>query len=155
MKANQEWFTALELAGMPGMPGSARGVLKKCTKQMYVSRQRAYGKGLEYALNSLPAMTQAYLKDVTAADEKYRGFKQKEAVAHVDSAQVAINKIAAEINAMGEMALFKGWLQIRQDIAQQRMGCTTGDEFTGYAGDFILFVDAAQVVARFEREARG
>lgn len=155
MKANQEWFTVSELAGMPGMPGSTRAVLKKVNKQMYASRKRAYGKGLEYALSSLPAMTQAYLKDVASADEKARGFKKKEAAAPGCCAQAASNKVADEIMAMSEMELFKAWLTVRKSVALGRMNVTTGDEFAMHCATFALFSEAAHVVSVFEREARG
>jgi hypothetical protein len=80
---------------------------------------------------------------------------KKEPVAPVDIAQEAIDKVAGEIMAMGELALFKGWLKVRQDMARHYMNATSGEEFSGHCADFSLFADAAQVVFMFEREARG
>lgn len=59
--ALKEWFTAKELAGMPGMPGTERGVLKSLKKNLATSRTKVRGFGFEYALKSLPEETQAHL----------------------------------------------------------------------------------------------
>lgn len=55
------WFAAGELAGLPGMPTTDRNVRARAEREGWQSRPRAYGKGLEYALASLPAATQAAL----------------------------------------------------------------------------------------------
>ena len=51
-----------ELAGLLGMPGTVQGVRKWAKKNLPVSRTKEHGKGLEYALKSLPAETQAHLR---------------------------------------------------------------------------------------------
>lgn len=62
--AVKDWYTAQELAGLPGMPGSEYGVRKWVEKNLTASRTKARGKGLEYALKCLPAETQAHLVKV-------------------------------------------------------------------------------------------
>ena len=67
-----QWFTAQQLVGLPGMPTTDRGIRKQNQKNLLVYRSKLRGKGLEYALTSLPAETQAYLvaqytKDVLQA----------------------------------------------------------------------------------------
>ncbi len=59
--AIKEWFTAKELAGMPGMPGTERGVLKSLKKNLAVARTKVRGFGFEYSLKSLPTETQAHI----------------------------------------------------------------------------------------------
>lgn len=80
---------------------------------------------------------------------------KKETVSIVDKSQEAINNVAIEIMAMSEMDLFKGWLQVRQDVAQRGMKTTEGDVFIDHSVDFTMFMDARQVVFMYEREARG
>lgn len=113
MKLNQKWFATSELAGMPGMPGTKEGVFKRVKKRLYVSRLRADGKGFEYALSSLPEVTQAYLKDAIAAHEKAITPKQKQPVAPVTQAHAAtqfdeplalLRQIAADIARVKELA---------------------------------------------------
>ena len=55
------WYSAQELAGLPGMPGTDRRVRARAEKNLWVSRKMLLGKGLEYALTSLPAETQKHI----------------------------------------------------------------------------------------------
>lgn len=55
------WYSAQELAGLPGMPANERGIRKLGEKNLLASRSKVRGKGVEYALASLPAETQAHL----------------------------------------------------------------------------------------------
>lgn len=55
------WYSAQDLAGLPGMPGTDRRVRSTAEKNLWVSRAKARGKGLEYPLTALPEATRAYL----------------------------------------------------------------------------------------------
>ena len=56
------YVVAAELAGMPGMPGSIRGIQKKALRENWMSRPRkGRGGGKEYAVSSLPPETRAAL----------------------------------------------------------------------------------------------
>ena len=55
------WYSAQELAGLPGMPTTDRGVKKAAQKNLWASRSKERGKGLEYALTALPVETQKHL----------------------------------------------------------------------------------------------
>ena len=59
--ALKEWFSVQELAGMPGMPSSEFGVIKRLKKNLAINRPKVQGKGLEYALKSLPDETRAHI----------------------------------------------------------------------------------------------
>ncbi len=65
--AKTPWYSAAELVGKPGMPGSERGVLKRAERERWESREKSFGKGREYALHSLPQITQAALRQRRAA----------------------------------------------------------------------------------------
>lgn len=54
------WFTAKELAGLPGMPGSDRAIQIR-GKDSWEWRKRAGTKAVEYSLGSLPDETQQFL----------------------------------------------------------------------------------------------
>ena len=62
MSKNKNWFSVSDLRGLPGMPGTETGVRKRAKQNQYKSRKRSFGKGLEYALSSLPYETQTYLR---------------------------------------------------------------------------------------------
>lgn len=55
------WYSAQELAGLPGMPGDRTNVLRASKKNLWPSRNKLRGKGLEYPLSCLPDETQEAL----------------------------------------------------------------------------------------------
>lgn len=64
----REWFSASELSGLPGMPGTERGINKMGERGEINRRKRQRGKGWEYAIASLPpaARMQLVARDSTA-----------------------------------------------------------------------------------------
>ncbi|MCE8004260.1 transposase domain-containing protein [Billgrantia ethanolica] len=58
---DQQWFTAQELAGLPGMPTSERAILDRGKAGEIERRKKQKGKGWEYSFSSLPVETQAAL----------------------------------------------------------------------------------------------
>lgn len=57
-------YTALELAGLPGIPSTERGVRKYAEREAWPSRPRAgRGGGREYPITALPKVTRDHLLD--------------------------------------------------------------------------------------------
>ncbi|NNN24349.1 DDE-type integrase/transposase/recombinase [Pseudomonas nitroreducens] len=56
-----KWFTAQELAGMAGMPGTDRNVRLMAERQHWEGQRRLGSKAVEYHFDQLPAETQAAL----------------------------------------------------------------------------------------------
>lgn len=52
------WYTARELAGLPGMPGTERGVKKAAERDGWEGQRRIGSKALEYSFAVLPTETQ-------------------------------------------------------------------------------------------------
>lgn len=63
MIASSEWFSAHELAGLPGLPGEKSSVNRKANKEGWKRRQRKGVKGVafEFHITSLPTETQEAL----------------------------------------------------------------------------------------------
>lgn len=57
----KDWFSASELAGLPGVPGTSRGINKAAERESWRRQKRPKGKGREYHISSLPPETRAYL----------------------------------------------------------------------------------------------
>lgn len=58
----ERWYSAAELAGLPGLPGSPQNVTARAKREEWHSRPRsARGGGREYAFTALPAATQTAL----------------------------------------------------------------------------------------------
>lgn len=51
---SQDWYSPKQLAGLPGMPGTERGINGWGDKGKIERRKRLKGKGWEYAFASLP-----------------------------------------------------------------------------------------------------
>lgn len=67
----KEWYSASELAGLPGSPGTKAGVIHRATKESWKSQPRVgRGGGLEYHLTSLPSETRVGLMQRDIAAEK-------------------------------------------------------------------------------------
>jgi len=54
-------YSGKELAGLPGMPKTERGVRKKAINENWDASKKEKGKGWEYHIDCLPAETRAYL----------------------------------------------------------------------------------------------
>lgn len=64
-----EFYTAKQLAGLPGMPGTERGVRKMGDRESWPHRQReGRGGGREYAASALPKTTLAHLTDIAISE---------------------------------------------------------------------------------------
>lgn len=57
--ARSLWYDARRLAGLPGLPGTERGVLKMAQRQGWAARKKKQGKGWEYSFEAMPADVQA------------------------------------------------------------------------------------------------
>lgn len=62
------WLSTAELAGMPGMPSTERGVRKMAERDNWPSRRKERGKGLLYPARILPAATRARIATWAAND---------------------------------------------------------------------------------------
>lgn len=57
----RKWFTAQELAGLPGLPGTVQGVRLAAARESWEGQKRLGSKAIEYSFAVLPAETQAAL----------------------------------------------------------------------------------------------
>lgn len=64
------WYTARELAGLPGMPKSISGVIRKARVEDWSAQtHQGRGNGREYALASLPVVTRVALMEKVSRRE--------------------------------------------------------------------------------------
>lgn len=60
-KNMRKWFTAQELAGLPGMPGTDRAIQIRAKREKWEGQGRLGSKAIEYSFAVLPVETQAAL----------------------------------------------------------------------------------------------
>lgn len=65
----RNWFTAQELAGLPGMPSTDRGCKLLANRESWASRRRIGSKAREYPARVLPEETRQALSKPTARKE--------------------------------------------------------------------------------------
>lgn len=65
----QEYYTAAELEGLEGLPGTERGRKKALERMAAESRKRQGSKAIEYAFSSLPQVTQDALLEKSLSTE--------------------------------------------------------------------------------------
>lgn len=58
---SKAWFSAQELAGLPGMAKTDSGVMREAKKNLWSSRGQLRGKGVEYEKSALPEITRLHL----------------------------------------------------------------------------------------------
>ena len=77
---NKEWFTPVELAGMPGLPSTDRNVRSKAIKEGWKSRKKEKGKGNEYHTSSLPIETRTHIQKLFIAELSKSNKSTQEAI---------------------------------------------------------------------------
>lgn len=77
----KEWFSTAELAGVPGLPTTVRGVRITAEANQWLAQERKFGKGLEYHISNFTTATQQYLRKHSAKKHKPVDAAQEGAVA--------------------------------------------------------------------------
>ncbi|MFA7242035.1 MAG: DNA-binding protein [Sulfuricellaceae bacterium] len=153
------WYSAQALAGLPGMPGTERGVRKTAEKNLWQVREKTRGKGYEYPITSLPAETRAYLTQqlVLAATMEADQITPPVArpslpakrpavpASHADAAQLLVrdarlgilNAIARAVEAHGISAAksIDAWLTGIEDARMapmQQLWCAIANDKSGF-----------------------
>ena len=94
------YYTPQELAGLPGLPQTARRVRTKAKDDQWICQPKSKGKGSEYSVESLPAETQQFLAQQAFA-EQARIAKAQSRQAGIEAAKKLLleKEMHQEINA--------------------------------------------------------
>ncbi|MDR3631338.1 MAG: DNA-binding protein [Desulfocapsaceae bacterium] len=114
-----EWYTCKDLAGIPGLPGCVRGVLKKSERENWQYRvHTGRGGGREYHISSLPEETRIALagKSIAVPEGMPAGLGLQVAQKHAEL------KEQTRIFKEHQLAQFSGLPQEKQEIAYSRQG---------------------------------
>ena len=63
------WYSARELVGLPGMPGTVRAIQIRAKRERWEGQGRLGSKAVEYRFAALPQATQAALIAASITDE--------------------------------------------------------------------------------------
>lgn len=121
----RNWYTAQELAGLPGMPGTERGVRKVADRQGWEGQRRLGSKAIEYAFAVLPPETQAAL--IAASVGKAQPELQPEPAAQTlpvvaERDIISASRLTDEQRSVmtARLAFVREIERMRQTITQQR-----------------------------------
>lgn len=95
------WYSAAELAGLPGLPGSARGVQIRAKRMGWKARPRkARGGGFEYHIDALAAEAR-----VALGIERVSGASDRSALADARAARTRSDaaRIRAALRVVAEL----------------------------------------------------
>lgn len=114
------WYSAKELAGLPGVPRTVQGVRDRAGRENWESRRRQGTKASEFALSSLPAETQAALlqkqaKAVVAAEAERLPVRQEVQLGMFETQQQALTADARQgvLKAIESLMQTTGYTQTR------------------------------------------
>jgi len=117
--ATERWPTAVELAGLPGMPGTARGVIKMAKREGWLSRRRAGTKAQEYNLDELPKVTRDEWRRREAISIASRAAKEFSAISRIQVAEAVAEQARWRAVQRG-MARYAGFTGTKRDRADAR-----------------------------------
>ncbi|MHA5702687.1 DNA-binding protein, partial [Pseudomonas aeruginosa] len=80
-----EWFSAQELAGLPGVPGTARNVKAMAERKSWSGRRRVGTKAIEYHVSALPKETRAALLNAALGEVATKAVRQETQLALVET----------------------------------------------------------------------
>ncbi|ENB7218892.1 DNA-binding protein [Pseudomonas aeruginosa] len=80
-----EWFSAQELAGLPGVPGTARNVKAMAERKSWSGRRRVGTKAIEYHVSALPKETRAALLNAALGEVATKVVRQETQLALVET----------------------------------------------------------------------
>ncbi|MCX7563444.1 Mu transposase C-terminal domain-containing protein [Xanthomonadaceae bacterium XH05] len=136
----ERWYSAAELAGLPGLPGTERGVRKMAEREQWPAQRRDKGKGVAYAATSLPPQTQAAL-----------------ALRESRAACVAEHRPAAPPAALSRESIESAWARYERapdklkDVAKRRLRALQAVD-TLHASGLPLMQARSEVAAQMQRE---
>jgi len=78
--AMRNWYSAGELAGLPGMPGTERAIQIRAKRERWEGQQRLGSKAIEYTLSVLPKETQAALLTATLVENTVEPVAEKHVI---------------------------------------------------------------------------
>ncbi|WP_111747641.1 DNA-binding protein [Salinisphaera orenii] len=112
-----EWFTASDLAGLPKMPATDRGVRKAAVRESWQSRKCEIGKGLEYHIDSLPSETRtAIAAQATHVETEHaRAGRAAAAKQKIAADQTQNATLAASADGLARLATLTGHAKDRAE----------------------------------------
>jgi len=144
----ERWPVAADLAGLPGMPGSERGVLKMAKREGWRSRRRAGTKAQEYDPGDFPKATRDEWRRREAISIASRAAKEFSAVARIQVAE-AVAEQARWRNVQRGMARYAGFTGSKKDRADARSDMVGALRSYAKARQMGLYTAADQFAADY------
>ncbi|WP_181296993.1 DNA-binding protein [Pseudomonas sp. Q2-TVG4-2] len=116
----RNWYTAQELAGKPGMPGTERGIRKLAERNGWEGQRRLGSKAIEYAFAVLPSETQAALIAASVASEAPPAASEQQESTQRDAKNASRLNEKQRSVMTARLAFVREIERMSQTISQQR-----------------------------------
>lgn len=123
----RNWYTAQELAGKPGMPGTERGIRKLAERNGWEGQRRLGSKAIEYAFAVLPPETQAALIAASVASEPPAATPEASVLSQRDAKNASRLNEKQRSVMTARLAFVREIERMSQTISQQRAILTLVD----------------------------
>ena len=116
----RNWYTAQELAGLLGMPGTARSVKARAQRERWAGQRRLGSKAIEYAFAVLPSETQAALIAASVASEAPTAVSEQSESTQRDAKNASRLSEKQRSVMTARLAFVREIERMSQTISQQR-----------------------------------
>ncbi len=110
-----EWFSAAEVAALPGTPDTVQGVIKAAKREDWKWQPRKAGKGREYHLSSLPSAAREQLsRDQAAAIFNEQAIANEAAIkSHLQRREANLANFSRQAPHKKERARAREWVLLK------------------------------------------
>lgn len=139
----RNWYTAQELAGKPGMPGTERGIRKLAERNGWEGQRRLGSKAIEYAFAVLPSETQAALIAASVASEAPPAAPEQPETTQRDAKNASRLNEKQRSVMTARLAFVREIERMSQTISQQRailalVDLAKNDQLSPYLSELLV-----------------
>ncbi|WP_064116738.1 Mu transposase C-terminal domain-containing protein [Pseudomonas fluorescens] len=139
----RNWFAAQELAGLPGLPSTARNVKAMAARESWEGQQRLGSKAIEYAFAVLPKATQIALIAASVSESQPLQAAEPEPNA-IERDPVSASRLSEDQRSVmiARLAFVREIERISQTISQQRaidslVALAKADQLSRYLSNLV------------------
>lgn len=123
--AMRNWYSASELAGLPGLPGTERAIQLRAKRERWEGQQRLGSKAIEYTLSVLPKETQAALLMAALVDSAPETVADKHVVVAGRDAKKASHLNDSQTSVMSARLSFVREIERMSKVVSQNRAILT------------------------------
>ncbi|MFL1552468.1 Mu transposase C-terminal domain-containing protein [Pseudomonas sp. D47] len=121
----RNWYSASELAGLPGLPGTERAIQLRAKRELWEGQQRLGTKAIEYSLCVLPKETQMALLIASVSTDLEEVVTDKQKIAEKRDAKTASRLNDSQASVMSARLSFVREIERMSQVVSQNRAVLT------------------------------